>query len=295
MVIFDASGPIMKKLASIIAAATLIGTPALAADMAVKAPPPPPVPVYSWTGWYVGLNAGGGWQRGEIDNSLAPGSCPGFVPTFCPKLFPFFSPFPGEFDTDPSGFIGGGQIGYNYQTAGAVWGIEADFQGANITGSASAAVATPITFLGADVLTLTGTGSEKIDWFGTLRGRLGWTLTPSLLVYATGGLAYGNVKTSASFSGAILNDPAGTTAGSNSISQSDTRAGFTVGGGFEWMFAPQWSAKAEYLYYDLGTVTLNQTLTMVASFQPTATIGTNIQSVAHYNGSIARAGINYHF
>jgi outer membrane immunogenic protein len=113
-----------------------------------------------------------------------------------------------------------------------------------------------------------------------------------LLVYATGGLAYGRVQTDASFSAQTFNNGLQLTTGSTAISQSDTRAGWTVGGGLEWMFAPQWSVKAEYLYYDLGTVALNQTLNLVG---PNRNIFDNIQSVAHYKGNIARAGLNYKF
>jgi outer membrane immunogenic protein len=127
-----------------------------------------------------------------------------------------------------------------------------------------------------------------------LRGRLGWTPTPPLLVYATGGLAYGHVQTDASFSGQTFFSGTQLITGSTAISQSDTRAGWTVGGGLEWMFAPQWSVKAEYLYYDLGTVTLNQTFTLLGIGNP-RNINDNIQSVAHYRGNIARAGLNYKF
>jgi outer membrane immunogenic protein len=108
-------------------------------------------------------------------------------------------------------------------------------------------------------------------------------------------LAYGHVQTNALFSGAILNDPAGAIAGSTNISQSETRAGWTAGGGFEWMFAPQWSVKAEYLYYDLGTLTLNQTLNVAILATPAANVNWNIQSTTHFNGNVVRAGLNYHF
>jgi outer membrane immunogenic protein len=134
----------MNKLATyVVAAAALIGTPAFAADMAVKmpvkAPPPAPTPVYSWTGWYVGLNAGGGWG-GKIDNSLTPGACTGLVtPAGCSAIFALFNAaIPSQLDTDPRGFIGGGQVGYSYQV-GLNWfaGLEADFQGSNIRANAS--------------------------------------------------------------------------------------------------------------------------------------------------------------
>jgi outer membrane immunogenic protein len=293
-----ASGTAMKRPATAVAAIALIGTPAFAADMAVKAPPPAPAPtpVYSWTGFYVGLNAGGGWGNNGIDNSLTPGACNAGAQ--CPVFFAGLNTIlGGSFDAHPSGFIGGGQIGYNYQTGVYVWGVETDFQGTSIKGSATTAT-TIVPFITAgSSLTATGTGSEKIDWLGTLRGRLGWTPTAPLLVYATGGLAYGGVQTGASFSEQPFSAGVGVTGnGFTAISQSDTRAGWTVGGGLEWMFAPQWSIKGEYLYYDLGTVTLNQTLVHVGTGAGAGTVADdNIQSAAHYRGNIARAGLNYKF
>jgi len=263
----------------------------VAADMPVKAPPLPPAPVYSWTGWYVGLNAGGGWQNTTIDNSVNSnsGSAGGL-------FLPLNAAIAQQFNTHPSGFIGGGQIGYNYQFApNWVAGFEADFQGANIKGTASAANTADASGGGVtpSVITVAGTGSQKIDWFGTLRGRLGWLPVDPLLVYATGGLAYGRVETDVSFSGSRffgLGNAAQLT-GFTDASQSETRAGWTLGGGLEWMFAPRWTVKAEYLYYDLGTETLNQTLAM----GPSGTLSANIQSVSHYRGNIARAGVNYKF
>jgi outer membrane immunogenic protein len=133
---------------------------------------------------------------------------------------------------------------------------------------------------------VTAAGSQRIDWFGTLRGRLGWTPTPPLLIYATGGLAYGQVKTNVSFTG--FDSDSGLSAAS-AVTKNDTRAGWTVGGGAEWMFASQWSIKAEYLFYDLGTQSIDQTVALsCCDF-------TAIHSDAHYRGSIVRGGVNFHF
>jgi outer membrane immunogenic protein len=198
---------------------------------------------------------------------------------------------PAQLNTRPGGFIGGGQIGYNWQAGLFVWGVETDFQGANISGSATVTNSTqPALFTTA---TVTAAGSQKIDWFGTLRGRLGWTPTPPLLIYATGGLAYGRVKTDVSFTGF---DSFTTAGGASAVTKNETRAGWTLGGGAEWMFASQWSIKAEYLFYDLGTVSTDQTLTSFFLPLPGLPVGsTGIHSEAHYHGNIVRGGVNFKF
>jgi outer membrane immunogenic protein len=282
----------MKRASLAISAAlTFAAHTAQAADMALKAPPPP-APIYSWTGWYAGLNAGGGWQNTTIDNSVTSNFSGGA------GLFPALNAaVPQQFDTHPRGFIGGGQIGYNYQFA-PKWlaGLEADFQGAHIKGSAGATNA--VLDAGTGLITITGTGSQTMGWFGTLRGRLGWLPADPLLLYATGGLAYGRVETAVSFLGTRVNTPGGNAIPLNGFianSQAQNRAGWTLGGGLEWMFAPRWTAKAEYLYYDLGAETLNQPLSLTG-FVPgigTVGIGANIQSVSHFRGNIARVGVNY--
>lgn len=284
----------MKKiLIGLSALLALARAPAFAADMPVKAPPLPPAPVSSWTGWYAGLNAGGAWQSDPINNSFAETLCAGIVPSACAAVALDGNTFLSNLDPKTSGFIGGGQIGYDYQVNSTVVGIEADFQGANLHGSASATGTVPSGVPGITFVE-TGTGTEKTDWLGTVRGRFGWTPTPPLLIYATGGVAYGHVQTSASISGSFPQNPA-PVFGSTTLSQSDTRAGPAVGAGFEWMFAPRWSAKAEYLYYDLGKVTLDQSFIVAVPSMPGELTGTNVQSAAHYSGSIARVGINYHF
>jgi outer membrane immunogenic protein len=290
----------MKKLvvAAAVAALGFVGA-ASAADMPTKAPAykaPAVPPVSHWTGWYVGLNAGAGWGNNRIDNSFTQGPCVGIIAAACTSLTSTFnSLLPPQFSTgNKVGFLGGGQIGYNWQIA-PVWvtGIEADIQGANLSRNASFANGpVPLPGFTFDTVALAGTASQKIDWLGTLRARLGLLPVDTLLVYATGGLAYGHTQTAASFSGAIVG-PIDFFPGATALSQSNTRAGWTVGGGLEWMFAPRWSVKGEYLFYDLGHVTLNQTLTLASAGGPSDSF--NVQSRVHYNGNIARAGINYHF
>lgn len=285
----------MKNIGiGISAVAALIAAPALAADMPIKAPPtPPPAPVYSWTGYYAGLNAGGGWEN-TINNSATP--CTDNVGGTACAVVPLPGAVPTELGTHPHGFISGGQIGYNWQKGVFVWGIETDFQGTNIKGAATGANTLPVPAAPPGVVTVTGTGSQKIDWLGTLRGRLGWLPVNPLLVYMTGGLAYGQVQTNVSFSGitAPNGGPLIPFNGSTAASQSNSLAGWTLGGGLEWMFAPHWTVKAEYLYYDLGAVTLYQNLTLTSTIIGTI-FSTNIQSSAYYRGDIVRAGVNWKF
>jgi outer membrane immunogenic protein len=282
--------------AALMAAVSVIGFTqiALAADMPTKAPLVPAVAAPSWTGWYLGLNAGGGWEN-TIYNSVTSTSCftPPIAPAACAPIGnSFAAALTGQLNTRPHGFIGGGQIGYNYQTGAVVWGVEADFQGTGIKGSASAAAnSVPIVGFVNNAVNAASTGSQKIDWFGTVRGRVGWLPTNPLLLYVTGGLAYGHVQTDVSFSENISLSP---TSGATSAADSATRAGWTVGGGMEWMLASHWSVKGEYLYYDLGNVTLNSTLN---TFDNLHILGNaiGIQSVARYHGNIARIGVNYKF
>ena len=288
----------MQKLAVAIATFLIIvSASALARDLPVKASPPPPAPIYSWTGWYVGLNAGGGWGR-KIGNDFAPGACD-ITPSACLAIFNAFNAdIPGRFDTDTRGFIGGSQVGYSYQLA-PNWfaGLEADFQGSNIRGGASATNAVSGVLPGTSLTTtISSTASQRLDWFGTSRGRLGWTPISPLLIYATGGLAYGHVQTATSFAGQTTDQLGPTTfpADPAASAQSGTRAGWTVGAGLEWIFAPRWSLRAEYLNYDLGSVTLNTAL-IQRVVGGVINGSANISSVAHYNGNIVRAGLNYHF
>jgi outer membrane immunogenic protein len=205
----------------------------------------------------------------------------------------------GNFPIDNGGFIGGGQIGYNYQFYNNfVVGLEADIQG--IAGSSSTATAgagAGVPGFPANALSGTVSTSKSLDYLGTVRGRIGYLVTPTLLVYGTGGLAYGGANSSTSvFQG--LSGPVGPglqTAFGTSGSYSDTLVGWTAGAGLEWLFAPNWSAKLEYLYYDLGTVSYGSGL--IAS---TAASGANfftnvVSTTTKFDGHIVRAGVNYHF
>jgi outer membrane immunogenic protein len=115
--------------------------------------------------------------------------------------------------------------------------------------------------------------------------------TNPLLLYVTAGLAYGHTSTSASFIEQASLDPTFDAGATGSINA--WRVGWTLGGGVEWMVAPRWSIKGEYLYYDLGSVTVNNTMIATNGFVPF--FGVTTASEASYRGSIARGGISYHF
>jgi len=288
--------------AAALALALSVGS-AFAADLpSYKSPPPPPPPM--WTGFYIGVNAGGTFGGSKSVNVASfPGPCTAAVPACAAvpnssvvmaALATFTLPVGGN-----GGFIGGGQIGYNWQFgANFVAGVEADIQGvAGARGAglfASAAAWPP--FPGFP-FTQFATSSRSLDYLGTVRGRLGFLLTPALLVYGTGGLAYGGVTASTSItqanpaSGAAIVQPwFGTGA------FSDTRVGWTAGGGLEYLFWQKWSAKVEYLYYDLGNVTFNVSPLVVVVTATGANGGSAFpQARTRFNGHIVRAGLNYHF
>lgn len=175
-----------------------------------------------------------------------------------------------HFDTDPKGFIGGGTLGYNVQTGQFVRGVETDLSWADIKGTSSQRATAPVVGF-ADSVTSSGVAEQKIDAFGTLRARLGFTPMDRLLVFGTGGLAYRHVESNTNI-GEVFEDVNITT--TNAIgSGSSLRGGWTAGAGLEYAFAPHWTAKAEYTYYDRGTISYNSTLTGLAFGNPFTTAG----------------------
>jgi outer membrane immunogenic protein len=256
----------MRRTALALAMAlTLVAPAAYAADMALKAAPAP-APMDPWAGWYAGVNIGGSF--GKANDSTSVGAPPAFFTT----------------SSTLNGVIGGGQIGYNLRNSNWLFGLEADIQGSSersttntgvLGGNCSAIAIVPCVGSLSD--------QEKIDWFGTVRGRLGVLASPTWLFYVTGGLAYGEIKSTETVStpGGFL-VPAG--AAVNNFNT--TRTGWTAGGGIEGVVSGNWTAKVEYLYMDFGT--FNNTFAGVAPFTP-VTLGT------HVTDNIVRAGLNYHF
>jgi outer membrane immunogenic protein len=268
----------MKKLLIASAAlATLIGTPALAADMALKAAPAPMAPACIWCGWYIGLNAGWVGSSGNHLSNAGTDTDGGGLGSLLAA-----GAIPGSVSSNLSGFIGGGQIGYNWQTGNFVAGVEADFDGV------SAKHTTNAVFPGSAVfLPITTTYTRQLDWLSTVRGRLGFTASPNVLLYVTGGLAVGEVKTGNAAVCPTFAPPCSTES-TTTNTNTTTHAGGTVGGGIEWMVAPHWSIKAEYLYADLGRT--NSTINY-SYFGFNSSLTSSVRN--SYN--IARAGVNWHF
>jgi len=253
----------MKKLLIAGAAlAALIGTPALAADMALKAPPPA-VPTCDWCGWYVGIDGGGAWSRSRdvFVNETFAGA-------------PFFN---GTFGSiNPTGGFGGGEFGYNWQNGAWLLGFETDLQGASIRDSQAATISP---YLGG-VSSISIATSERLDWFGTVRARLGWVAGPVLL-YATGGLAYGDVRYSVNMADSF---------GFSASAVADSlRAGYAAGGGLEYKFAPKWSAKVEYQYINLGRTTVS-----APEFVGGVVTAFAVSNTMKFDYQTLRVGINYH-
>ena len=225
----------MRRLqCALLATAAVIGfaTIASAADMPVKAPMAPLAASWNWTGFYLGVAGGGGWGRSTQTDTA--GTTTGSY--------------------NQSGGIFGGTIGYNWQMNNWVVGLEGDWSWANINGSTNVAVcAAPGCF-------------TNLQSFGTVRPRVGYAWD-RWLVYATGGLAWGNVKV-------------GQDSCAVNLCGTNTRTGWTFGGGVEAFVMPKWSVKVEYLYADFGNAVYYTPVIPVSATERV---------------SIIRGGLNYHF
>jgi outer membrane immunogenic protein len=286
-------GIAMKRIlvASAAVASLLTATSALAADLPAPVytkAPPIVVPVYDWTGFYIGLNGGYSWG-----NSFTTYTTPVVaLPTFTTSQ-------------SMDGWVFGGQAGYNWQfNRSWVLGIEGDIDATGQDGTATLDPNTTVTTFRAfttnvsplitTTTTTTGTFEDKLSWLGTLRGRVGYLPDPRVLLYVTGGLAVGEVKSTSGVAttttvtsslGATVLGTA-TTAASALASSSSTQAGWTVGAGIEGAIGGNWTAKLEYLYVDLGTI--NNTFLGLGAYAPLTTS-------SHVTDNIVRVGVNYRF
>ena len=203
----------MKKTVPAAALAlALVGGPAFSADLPSRMllpplPALPPADSFAWQGIYAGLNAGGGWNSSAAASLL---SAPVFVaPGVGEEPWAASSSMASarSLATRGAGFIGGGQIGYNWElNESFVVGVEADIQGiANGADSGTSASLLPTPTAGLDFLTVSS-ASKSLDYLGTVRGRVGYLLTPTLLAFASGGLAYGGMTARTGFFQTVPND-----------------------------------------------------------------------------------------
>jgi outer membrane immunogenic protein len=256
--------------AAVVASAMLGIGVASAADLPARLPAKAPVyvaPPFSWTGFYIGANAG---YHSDSDRASTAADPVGW--TFGAVAIDAVTPG----TVHPSGFTGGGQIGFNWQMNSLVWGIEADASW--MGGTATRAVTG---FAGgvnpADVFTTTA----QSHFFGTLRPRVGLAVDRALF-YVTGGLAVTDAKFTDSF-GFFGNNVVTT------VSDNTTRVGWTAGVGIEYAFTNNWSVKAEYLYADLGNFTQS-----IPTCVPCG-VGSDISVTHRYTENIGRVGLNYKF
>ena len=281
----------------------LAGTSAWSADIGVKAPTPPapPAPVASWTGCYIGANAG--WIGSEDRYALAPSGNylipPGF---FAPPSATGTGDFPANraalthsYSNDGGGALVGGQIGCNLQTGQFVFGFEADEQWTSMKNSFSASYAA-FTNVGNPLFTNnahTEQASSSLEGLATVRGRIGYAWD-RWLVYATGGLAVGEIRSQTNVTFATTGNLFAVYDGATHIgSVITTRIGWAVGGGAEYAIASHWSVKAEFLYIDLGTYAYSSPL-VTAGVGVVAT-GYTWSTTVRERDEVARVGLNYRF
>ena len=253
----------MRKLLHATTALTALLATSLAAnaaDMYVKAAPPPAPqpPPFSWTGFYIGGNFGGAWFHGDdLTDSLIGVDF-------------------GHAGNNNGVFIGGGQVGFNYQVNNVVLGVEGDFDWAANNNNSTAIIISGIG-LGHSFLV---SGNNR--WGATLAGRIGWTPSERVLFYVKGGGGWVGAD------GITITDV--TTGISVSDGGNHTLSGWLVGGGLEWAFAENWSVRFEYDFLGLN----NRTFTVPVT-SPFAFAGDTFTTGNNRNFQMATIGLNYRF
>lgn len=238
-----------------------------------KAARTPVAVAYNWSGFYGGVHGGYGWADGRTSIGIND-------PSGVTQLVAGDGGFPLAYSFDRNGYIAGGQLGYNKQFGQWLFGIEADISATGMKGSSTVFTPTCPNFCGGPN---TSTVTQDMDWFGTVRGRIGFA-TGQWLIYGTGGLAYGHIKYSYLETNAPFGGPLTITANGTA-----TQTGWTAGGGLEYGFGP-WSFRAEYLYFDLGDKTFNAPNPLAPPV-----LGVALLPSFHNTGSIARGAVNYRF
>lgn len=240
-------------------------------------------------GAYAGLNAGAAFGNARFTTA------PNCVSDATNGVFCVLPPDPsavngtavaasGTGRMQSTGFSGGLHAGYNWQAGTLVYGAEADFGAFSLRRSVTSSGTFPSAFLGTDYSV---TESMKADWLATFRGRIGVTVRPDILLYATGGLALTKFSFTSSYRDNAIDAtfPGGT--GSGNVSE--LRAGWIVGGGAQWAVNRTWSIRAEYLYADFGSMSVAVPLSNTPAFTQVMQVG------AELHAHIARVGLDYRF
>jgi opacity protein-like surface antigen len=234
----------------------------------------------SWRDVYAGLNGGAAWSAPRSSVVAAPlGAAVASGPVAAASSF-------ADGSNSLSGFVGGVEIGANWRfDTGFVAGVEADLRG--VSGNTDTRRQSSTIAAGGGSFTNYGQRTATLNYLGTIRGRLGYLVTPALQIYGTGGLAYGGVTTNT----ALLTQPAG--AASFTLANPvyrDSLVGWTAGGGVEWALGSKWSVKLEYLRYDLGAATAS-----ALAVQPSGAFQYSATTRTRFDGNLIQAGVNRHF
>lgn len=251
----------------------------------------------TWRDVYVGLNAGGAWSNPSTTTVTAP------VFTNAASAAVANDAWIRDPSNHLAGFIGGMQLGANWRfDNNVVTGVEADLHG--VSGNTDSAMQPSTTRSGSNGFLNYGQRNTQLNYLGTIRGRAGYLVTPRLQIYGTGGMAYGGVISNTALFTLRTSGAPTTNWTLTNANYQNSLVGWTAGGGFEWMFMPNWSFKTEYLYYDLGNVlaTSNSGWQYRFSnnqFSNLGTLSTNQDYAAsartRFNGNLVQAGISRHF
>jgi outer membrane immunogenic protein len=263
----------LRFAAALVAVSAMIGTSeGSAADIETTpySKTPFSVPTYDWSGAYVGINLGYGMGRSSDTSSLGISGLALFTDTVRSNMF---------------GIVGGGQIGVNAQIQSWLVGLEGDFQGTGQRGTHSftcpAGVCTSTLLFGFFPVpgpAVPVTMRQQLDFFGTIRGRFGVVVLPQVLLYTTAGMAYGQVDSNTSLTGAFK--------------AQNYNPGWTAGGGIEAAIGAGWSTRLEYLYLDLGRVSGTFASNILAANATNLLIGSFSSRITD---NIVRIGLNYRF
>lgn len=286
----------MKKITlGLLACCLLIAAPAFAAPPAA-APAP-----YSWTGFYGGIQFGGGWSDQAVNFSPNDADAAALLSSRFGETGE--QPVAGGYRIPQSGAVGGFEAGYNWQAGSNwLWGMETDFSFSGMSGQATG----PTSFIINIPPTTSGTqqtaATQSTNWYGTVRGRAGYLATPNLLLFGTGGFAYGRTGSSATYSEPGVAhvtdaDPTSFDCAASPTpcfagSASGVRTGWSGGGGIEWLLDRHWSAKIEYQFVDLGTQTVRVTALAVAAPGDTPA---SFNAVIRDQFNVVRIGLNCRF